>query len=177
MPVLLWLVVIAFGVSYWIIRANSTVRAAKNLNRDTKGLQRRVKHGLQDAIGTPLQRVRDPRLAAVILMIQMVRTAGPVTATEKTRIVELMDHPLQIENISDMFEKAWAYTEPRRPFSTAADQLMPLLRKSLDDDECMELLDMLRQVAGTDNEPSELQLEAIVRLKRRLLGSKVRVVS
>jgi uncharacterized tellurite resistance protein B-like protein len=178
MPVLLGLLAIVGGILYWVIRAHSTVRAVQDINRDTKGLQSRIKYGLQRVIGTPLQRVRDPRLAAVILMIQLVRTGSPVTEAEETTIVELMKHPLGIEDPPSMFGRAWEYTEARRPFSTAADALLPLLRKRLSDDERLDLIDILRQVASAYSEPSELQDEAIVRLKRRLLNPKgLRLVS
>jgi len=175
MPVLLGLVIIV-SVVFWIMRKRAAAKARK-ISQNVNELQRPISLGLPDT-ETPLQRVRDPRLAAVILMIQLIRTGSPVTAAERTKIMELMEHPLEIKNISGMFQKAWAYTEPRRPFSLAADELQPLLRKCLSDDECTELLSMLRQVAGAYSEPSELQAEAIVRLKRRLLGSNgLRVVS
>jgi len=168
---------IIVGVTFWIMRKRPAAKAVRKINQDADELQRPISLGLPDT-KTPLRRVRDPRLAAVILMIQLVRTGSPVTAAEKAKIMELMEHPLQIKNIPGMFQKAWTYTEPRRPFSLAADELQPLLRKSLNDDECTELLDMLRQVAGAYSEPGELQAEAIVRLKRRLLGSNgLRVVS
>ena len=178
MPVLLGLLAIVGAILYWVIRAHSTVRAVQDINRDTKGLQSRVKYGLQSLIGTPLQRVRDPRLAAVILMVQLVRTGSPVTEAEEAKIMELMKHPLQIEDPPAMFGRAWDYTQARRPFSTAADELLPLLRNRLSDDERRELIEMLRQVASAYGEPSELQDEAIVRLKRRLVTTKgLRLVS
>ncbi len=170
MPALLGLIAVAGAVLFWVLRAHNTVRAVKELNQDTKGLQRRVKHGVQDIFGTPLQRVRDPRLAAVILMIQLVRTGSPVTASEKTQIMELMEDPLKIEDISSMFERAWRYTEARMPFSVVSDQLQPLLQRSLTKEECGDMVDMLTKVANAYGSASELQKEGITRLKRRLVG-------
>lgn len=130
----------------------------------------RTKPGsLYALIGTPLQRVRDTRLAATILMIQLVRTGSPVTASEKTKILELMDDPLSIKDASAMFEQAWTYTEPRVFFSTYADQLLPLLRTKLAPLERRQLVGMLTEVANSYGEVSELQEGAINRLDKHLM--------
>lgn len=172
MPLLLLLAAIIGLVIFWTLRAHRTVKAVRELDQDTKGLQRRIKHTVEDVFGTPLGRVRDPRLAAVILMIQLVRTGSPVTAGEKTQIFELMEDPLGIKDVSGMFERAWHYTVPRRPFSNAADELLPLLQGQLSEREQLDLLDMLTRVANANGAAGELQTEAIVRLKKRLLGTR-----
>jgi uncharacterized tellurite resistance protein B-like protein len=167
MPALILAAALLGGALFWILRAHGTVRQLREVDRDTKGLQRRAKSVLEDIIGTPLGRVRDVRLAATILMIQLVRTGSPVTAAEKTQILELMEDPLGIENVSAAFERAWDYTQARRPFSLVADELLPLLRESLTDQERKQFIEMLGKVAGAHSSPSELQREAIARLKRR----------
>lgn len=170
MPVLIIAITVLVGVLFWILRVHGTVKQIQEVDRDTKGLQRRAKFALQGLIGTPLERVSDVRLAAVILMIQIVRTGSPVTASEKTRILERMENPLAIPSISATFERAWRYTEERRPFSLVADPLLPLFREALTEDERMQFIDMLTQVASAHSAPSELQREALARLKRRLAG-------
>ncbi len=172
MPALVLVVAVLGGALFWILRAHGTVRQIREVDRDTKGLQRRAKSVLEDIIGTPLGRVRDVRLAATILMIQLGRTGSPVTAAEKTQILELMEDPLAIENVSAAFERAWDYTQARRPFSLVADELLPLVRESLNDAERGQLVEMLTKVAGAHSSPSELQREAIARLKRRLASGK-----
>ncbi|MFM9942227.1 MAG: TerB family tellurite resistance protein [Hyphomicrobiaceae bacterium] len=169
MHIIIGLLALAAGILFFVLRANSAVKAARELDRDTKGLQRRFKHGMQSLIGTPLGRVGDARLAATILMIQLVRTGTPVTAAEKTKILELMDDPLGIKDASAMFEKAWGYTEPRAFFSGYVDELLPLLRDRLNEPERQQLVAMLTDVANAYGEASELQREAIVRLEKRLL--------
>ena len=82
--------------------------------------------------------------------------------------MELMEDPLQIANIEAIFVRAWSYTEQHRVFSRIADELVPLLRAKLTVDERLQLIDMLRTVANAYGEASELQIEAINRLKRRL---------
>ena len=169
MPILLGLIGIIVAGLFWILRTHGAVKGLQEVNRDTKGLQRRAVSTLQNLVGTPLQRVRDPRLAAVILMIQLVRTGSPLTASEKTRILEYMERPLEVDRISATFERAWGYTQARLPFSQVADALAPLLRDALTVAERGELIAMLTQVASAHSPPSELQREGIARLKRRLL--------
>ena len=171
MPVLLAVAGLVVAILFWVLRAHGTVKGLQEVDRDTKGLQRRAKFALQGIIGTPLQRVRDPQLAATILMIQIVRTGSPVAASEKTQILEFMESPLEVREISAMFERAWAYTEARRPFSLVADPLISLLREALTLNERTEFVAMLTKVAGAHSTPSELQREGIVRLKRRLTAA------
>lgn len=176
MPILLALLGVIAASLFWILRVHGTVKALQTVDRDTKGLQRWAVSILGGIFGTPLQRVRDPRLAAVILMIQLVRTGSPLTASEKTRILELMEERLEVERISATFEKAWSYTRARLPFSQVADPLVPLLRQALTLDERADLIAMLTQVAGAHSSPSELQREGITRLRRRLLHDEARAL-
>ena len=91
MPFPIGLAGLAFAVLYFLVRANNTAKDVREPGRDTKGSQRRIGSGLQRLIGTPLERVNDQRLGAVILMIQLVRTDSPVTAQAKTQFRELME--------------------------------------------------------------------------------------
>ena len=169
MPALVLLAIVG-GIAALIWRANyavRTVRAFKEVDQAT-GLQRHARNAGLSIFGSRLERVQDPRLAATILMLQLVRTGAPVTAAEKTQIMELMADPLAIANVETIFVRAWGYTEQNRVFSPVADELVPLLRQRLDMDERLQLVDMLRKVAHAYGEPSELQIEAIARLKRRL---------
>ncbi|MGH1589135.1 TerB family tellurite resistance protein [Methylobacterium phyllosphaerae] len=172
MPILLGLIAMFIGGLFWVLRVHGTVRGLQAVDRDTKGLQRRALSTFEGLVGTPLERVRDPRLAAVILMIQIVRTGSPLTASEKTRILEYMETPLEVDRISATFERAWGYMQARLPFSRVADALVPLLRDALTLPERTALIAMLSQVAGAHSPPSELQREGIARLKRRLLAGE-----
>lgn len=170
MHLLLGLLAVAAAICFFVLRANNAVRAAKELNQDTKGLQRRAKTSLEKLVGSKLARVRDPRLAAAILMIQLVRTGSPVTAQEKLVILDLLADPLQVEDRQAMFEKAWEYTQNRAFFSLVSDELLPLLREQLDQQEQLQLIDMLQKTADAYNGASDLQQASINRLKKRFLN-------
>lgn len=156
------------AVLFWVLRANMAVRAVRELDQDTRNVRRRIKHAVQDMIGTPLGRVGDPRLAAAILMIQLVRAEGHMVAEEKTAIIDLLGTKLGAPDPAVLFEKAWGYTHAGRPFSYFADELLPLLKRQLTFEECRDLLAMLQRVADAEASPSELQSEAITRLRKRL---------
>ena len=159
MPLLIVLLLIG-GVLYWMWHSQNGVR------RRTSGPDgHRAAFAL---FGSRLEHVSDPRLAATILMLQLVRTGSPITAAEKTAIMELMESPLGIANIEAIFVRAWSYTDGSRIFSPVADDLVPMLRRKLTLQERLDLIEMLRVVAGAYGETSELQIEAINRLKRRL---------
>lgn len=159
MPLLIVLLLIC-GVLYWMWHSKNGVR------RRTSGPD--GDRAAFSLFGSRLERVADPRLAATILMLQLVRTGSPITAAEKTAVMELMESPLGIANIEAIFVRAWSYTDGGRIFSPVADDLVPMLRRKLTLQERLDLVEMLRKVAGAYGEASELQIEAITRLKRRL---------
>lgn len=157
------LIVIGGGVLVWIVRAK------RGPGREVEDLRRRNESPLAHLVGVPVGRLRDVRLAAVILMLQLVRTGSPVTAAEKTKILEFMEDPLRVEAASAMFEVAWGYTQARRPFAQLADALLPLLRERLTLDERLQLVDMLNSVASAHSATGELQRKAIAGLRRQLV--------
>lgn len=162
---------IAGLIFYWVLRAHSTARAVGELDRDTRGLRSKAKNKFEGFIGSRYSRMRDPRLAAVVLMIQLVRTGAPLTADEKVKIVELISGPLQVDDPDAFFKKAWHYTKNRGFFSPMADEMVPMLRERLTVTERLQLIDMLRQTASAYGEESELQSGMIARLNRQLTQS------
>lgn len=169
LPILIAVVGILAAILFRILRAQRTVHHLNAVDRDSQRLQQRPRSVLEDVFGTSLERVHDVRLAALIRMIQIVRTASPVTASEKTQILGFMETPLGIDAMSAAFERAWRYTQARRPFSQIADPLIPLLRRHFTVAERAELIDMVTSVAGAYSAPSALQRKAINRLKCCLL--------
>ena len=118
-----------------------------------------------------LAEVRDPKLAAAVLMIQLVRTGAPVTSAEKAAILDLLETRLKVKQPEKMYDEAWAYTENRAFFSLMSDQLLPLLKDRLGGEERLQLIDMLQQTASAYNGASELQQSSISRLKKRLMDA------
>lgn len=169
MHIILGMITLVGTIAYLIYRMQTTAKAVKDLNRDTQGLQRSARRTLTSIFGTRLSRVRDPKLAAVILMIQLVRTGAPVTAAEKTAILDQIASELGVDSPQAIFEQAWSYTENRAFFSLVADELLPLLRNQLTIDEREVLIEMLQATADSYNGASDLQQGSINRLKKRLM--------
>ena len=162
MPFVILLLVVC-GVMFWVWHRSHSLE-----RRWTSGPDAHRPSPVLGVFGSRLERVSDPRLAATILMIQLVRTGSPITAAEKTAIMEIMEDPLGVAQIEDMFVRAWGHTDGSRMFSPVADDLVPMLRRKLTLQERLDLVEILRRVAGAYGEPSELQIEATARLKRRL---------
>lgn len=168
MVVVIGVLAVVGGLIVWLLRAQGAARAVRDLDRDTQGIRRRIRHAVQDFRAHPLRRIDDPRLAATILMIQLVRAEGHMSADEKVRILAMMERRLGLSPPEPMFETAWTHTEASRPFSIYADDLLPLLRDSLYLQERYDLVEMLGHVAHADGPPSELQEEAVTRLRKRM---------
>lgn len=156
-------------IFYLIFRAHSTARFVRELDRDTHGLKSRARRALEGLIGSRYSRIRDPRLAATILMIQLVRTGTPLTAAERLQIMALIREPMQVDDPERMFRKAWRYTKRRGSFTSIATDMMPMLRARLSVDERFQLIGMLRQTASAYGGESELQALMIARLQRQLM--------
>lgn len=67
-------------------------------------------------------------------------------------------------------------TDRGRVFSPVADDLTPLLASGLNMQERLDFIDMRTKVANAYGEASDLQGEAIVRLKRRLTITEIPAV-
>ncbi|KQP54179.1 hypothetical protein [Methylobacterium sp. Leaf108] len=171
MPVLLFVLVIGGIAVFLSLRTQRTAQDPRASSEDGGPLPQRGRPTLLSVAATPLEGVRDVRLAAVILMIQLVRTGDSVSAAETARILALMRAPLEIEAVADTYERAFGYTDPHRPFSLVADPLLPLFREALTEAERLQFVEMLASVAEAEAPASDLQREALVRLKRRLLAS------
>jgi uncharacterized tellurite resistance protein B-like protein len=120
-------------------------------------------------IGSRHRRIRDPQLAATVLMIQLVRTGAPLTNDERLKIIALIREPMQVDDPERMFRKAWRYTKRRGSFPSIARDMMPMLRARLSVDERFQLIGMLRQTASAYGGESELQTAMIAHLQRQLM--------
>lgn len=97
-------------------------------------------HAVEREVARPRARgalghVDDVRLAAVVLMIQLVRTSTTLTAAGRALIYDFMADPLEVEGRQAMFEEAWRLTERGRVFWPMANDLVPLFMTHLTLDE------------------------------------------
>jgi uncharacterized tellurite resistance protein B-like protein len=159
------------AIFYWMFRLQWAARSIRDLDRNTPRLRNRSKRAFDRLVGSRHSRIRDPRLAATVLMIQLVRTGAPLTHAERRQIIALLAGPLGIGDPDAMFRKAWRYTRRRGSFPSMADDMVPMLRVRLSVDERFQLIGMLRQTAAAYGGESELQAQMIARLQRQLMQS------
>jgi hypothetical protein len=81
-------------------------------------------------------------------MIQLVRIGSPVTATGKTRVLELMRN----RETFPVRSRAPGPIRRRVFYSAVADQLTPMLRKKIEPPERPQPIDMLKAAASAYEE-------------------------
>jgi uncharacterized tellurite resistance protein B-like protein len=154
---------LAFWLLYWFFRLDGFSKVQAVFSRRSQ--EARLVIARERERLAPLTAVDDPRDAATILMLLLVRSSGDPTreqiaAIETTvRAVfgfdrELTEHMTQARFIASRADS----------FEQAAGQFSNLLNKRLNVTEKHQLVAMLEEVA----EPTEAQTEAILMLKRRL---------
>ncbi len=171
---LIALLAVLGGIIFWIWRLSFAVKVIKEVHEDTSDLRRRARDAAGAFMGTRLQRIDDPRLAATILMLQLLRSSSHITEAERTCITGFMREPMQISSVRATYAKAWDLTDPNRVFESVADELIPLLRRALDRREQLELVDMLKAVANAYAQASSMQTGAIDQFRRRLMRERPR---
>ena len=155
------------AAAIWALRRNSPRPDMRQLDRALGGVPAPRKPPAAPELPS-LAGVRDVRLAAAILMVQLVRTGNVVTEQERSCILGFLQEPLRAPDPAALYKQALQLTVPRLPLRVGADALLPLLRRKLDLEERMEFVEMLDAVANAYVEASDLQIEEIAQLKARL---------
>jgi uncharacterized tellurite resistance protein B-like protein len=164
MPIIaLILSTLAIWLIYWFVRMDGLEHVRGIFARRSQEARRIIAREAERT--APLRAVDDPRDAATILMLVIVRTHGDptreqITAIETTvRAVFGFDRELTEHMTQARFIAARADS-----FEQAAGLFSNLLNKRLDVTEKHQLIAMLEEVA----EPTEAQTESIEMLRRRL---------
>ena len=159
------------GIIFWVWRRRYAATGIKDVHQDTNAPRRRARDAADAVLGTRLRRrIEDPAFAATVLMLQLLRGGSHVTAAEKKRVIGFMEEPLRIADVEATYANAWALTDPTRALGPVADDLVPVLRRTLERREQLDLVDMLKAVANAYGEASAAQSEAIDQFRRRLMA-------
>lgn len=119
-----------------------------------------------------LRYIRDPELAAAILLIQAVRSEAPLTTDDKTRIVDLLGGVLHVANPTHLYERAFSYTVRRHKFGAYASELGPLLVDSLPLAQRAEIIGMVREITTQENKPNYTVLTGLERVLMPIMPFK-----
>ena len=164
MPIIaLILSTLAIWLIYWFVRMDGVEHVRGIFARRSAEARRIIS---RDAERTaPLRAVDDPRDAATILMLLLVRSGGDPTREQIAAIENAVRAVFGFDReLTEHMTQARFIASRADGFEQAAGLFSNLLNKRLDVTEKHQLIAMLEEVA----EPTEAQTNAIELLKRRL---------
>ena len=154
---------LAFWILYWFFRLDgfSKVQAIfSKRSQEARLIIARERERL-----APLTAVDDPRDAATILMLLLVRSGGDPTREQIAAIENAVRAVFGFDReLTEHMTQARFIASRADGFEQAAGLFSNLLNKRLDVTEKHQLIAMLEEVA----EPTEAQTESIEMLRRRL---------
>jgi uncharacterized tellurite resistance protein B-like protein len=161
-------VVGAFGYYWFVIRnASNAVGEIADAAGRARGAYRRNQFR-KKADAATINAIDDPRTAAVVMAVAVASADGDMTPEQDAALNEAMTDILRVSDpVEEMTFAKWAVREISDP-NNISMRLSRLWMSSLDTQERQELVDLVRTVAGADGGLSDIQREAIDRLRTRL---------
>src|SRR5262245_13833348 len=156
------LAILALWVAFWFIRLGGIQHFQhKKAQQQEKAAREAVRERMRTA---HLRTVNDPREAAAILMLLLVREQGDPTR-EQIWLIEDKLRSLGItDDLTERMAQARFIARQTESFRLAARTFATMLRTRLTDDERRQLVAMLEEVARHDGS-SESQTDAIAAFK------------
>lgn len=163
-------------IAFWIMRANQAAQASRELGEavgDASGAVRRFFWRRRTQVD-PIKQIEDPRLAATAMMCALAQSDSLLTDRERQVILEQMAHYLEVggQAAEEMFAEARWLTKEMRDLDTFLRRLAAPVNQLCSAEEKAQLLEMLSAVADAEGVVSELQQEAIRRLRDSLALSR-----
>ncbi len=172
MAILLMLVGLAgtLGVILW--RVHLAAEATKGLTDTAKDV-----HGLfrgwswrRKLAKDPLDLIREPREAAVAMMVAVAQSDGPMTERERRAILSeiVQRFEASAKQADELLAHGRWLTREVRDVDRCFRKLAPLLTKSCHPDQLRDLVEMLDKVSSSDGESGDTERDALTRLNRTL---------
>ena len=168
MPVVAAIVgAIMTGLLWWLMWGKG-MEYIDSVLRDHQARKRRER--VRKEIGTPpLKALKDPREAATALMIQAALARGVMTPEQEAAIQEQMRTVLAFgPELEDRFKYCKFAAEQAQTPEMAIEDVVELLRKSLEPAEREDLRRILERVVAVHGGPTERQENFVERAMRRL---------
>jgi uncharacterized tellurite resistance protein B-like protein len=158
----------AFGYYWFVVRnASNAVGEIADAAGRARGAYRRNQFR-KKADAATISAIDDPRSAAVVMAVAVASADGDMTPEQDAALNEAMTTILRVSDpVEEMTFAKWAVREVSDP-NNISMRLGRLWTSSLNMQERQELVDMVRAVASADGALSEVQREAIDRLRTRL---------
>ncbi|HMB46833.1 MAG TPA: hypothetical protein VKN63_01010 [Afifellaceae bacterium] len=157
-----------FGYYWFVIRnASNAVGEIADVAGRARGAYRRNQFR-KKADAATINAIDDPRTAAVVMAVAVASSEGDMTAEQDDVLKDMMTGMLGIKDpVEDLTFAKWAVREVNDP-NNISMRLHRLWTSSLDMQERQQLVDMVADVAAAGGELSNVQREAIERLRTRL---------
>lgn len=158
----------AFGYYWFVLRnAGNAVGEIADAAGRARGAYRRNQFR-KKADAATINAINDPRTAAVVMAVAVASADGDMTPGQDAALKEAMAKILRVSDpVEEMTFAKWAVREVADP-NNISMRLSRLWTSSLTMQERQELVDMVRAVASADGGLSEIQREAVDRLRTRL---------
>lgn len=155
------------GLLYWFMWGGGMEYIDKAL-RDRQDDKRRA--AKRKEIGTPpLKALKDPREAATALMVQAALARGVMTPEQEAAIQEQMRTVLEFgPELEERFKYCKFAAEQAQSPEMAIEDVVELLRKSLEPAEREDLRRILERIVAIHGGPTERQENFVERTMRRL---------
>ena len=157
------------GVIIW--RIQMATHAAKEIGDFAKGaanLPRKLAFRRKTGkAGSDL--VTDPREAAVVLMLEMARANGEVTADQKAAIQDIIcdQFGFSSDEAEEVLVKASWVSAPEAGTDKLVRRMIKLICANVTHEEVVELDGMLERISEVDGLPSSAQLDVLQAFRRQ----------
>jgi uncharacterized tellurite resistance protein B-like protein len=168
--IVLGLLAVLGGAAFWWYRMRYISDAASEVH-DMAGRAwgKYKRHKFRKkAESAPVESVEDPVAAAVVMMLAVAKTDGPLSAQSEQLIEKIAREEMAIDDTTELMTFAKWVDKHVHDANDVARRYSKLWGNALNMDERRELVDMVRRVAEADGAVSREKEITISRLRERL---------
>lgn len=163
-------------IVFFVIRANQLNRAGRELAETAGDVKKFVRRSRwQSKTKTdPIKDIRDPRLAAAVMMYAIAKSDGDVTERQRSSILEQLRDGLGMdyEEAGEILGQARWLTQDLHDVTTILRRAAAPVEASCTVEECRDLIEILEHVAGVEGGMTDAQKNSLDGLRRRLCLEK-----
>ncbi len=171
MHVLIGIVGAIAAIAFIAYRLTYVAREGQEAISDARGLVRRQRWKAKYR-HNPLDDIDDPREVAVLLMTEIAKYKGALTAAQQQKISNLAQQHFHAnhDEIEDMMASIAFATKDLTDVDNVLHKVLRPIHNMLNDQEKQDLISMMHAVAAVDGTPITEQLHLIGRTQDKLLN-------
>ncbi len=117
---------------------------------------------------SPLAAVEDPGTAAAILLVKIAEVKGPITASARDEITNIVSHEMGMPDAEEVVPFAeWVCSQVVNP-GDIVRRFRSLWLDNLNAEQLAQLGEFAEHIAGFDSEPAPEQINILQSLRERL---------